>query len=99
VARVPWVIAGYGTGHVLGQVMDNLRVNEGIEVTTVYTMNPDEVAESFRDNEIVVRATKLDDISEFDASGRNGLSIGISMRGVLKDSGEGSASTLDTLVR
>ena len=59
VARMPWVSAGYGSGYMLEEVMDNLRVNGHISETLVFTMNPDHAAENVEDDEIVARASWL----------------------------------------
>ena len=86
IARMPWVSAGYSSGYILKQVMDNLNTND-IDETTVFTINPEHAAENVVDDEIVARASGLndfDDYSFFDAYIRN-VDDHLALRGVLLD--------------
>ena len=70
IARLPFIHAGYGSGDMLRQVMNNLDTNR-ITKTTIFAMNPDHAAENVKDDEIIARASWLDyfdDVSFFDAS-------------------------------
>ena len=103
IARMLWASAGYGLGYMLGRVMDNLRTNGGISEITIYTMNPEHVAENIDDGEIVARTSGLDYFrysSIFDADYR-GVDGHGALRGVLLDkSAEGGEKIrpLETLV-
>jgi len=70
VARMPFVQAGYGSGDMLRQVMDNLQRKVRIEETKVFMMSPDHAAEAVKDGEMVAQASRLDNFGEesyFDA--------------------------------
>ena len=73
VARMPFVHAGYGSGNMVQQVMNNLQRHGRIEETKVFTMSPDHAAENVTDGEMVARASRLngfDDSSDFIAGVR-----------------------------
>jgi len=76
--------------------MDNLNTN-GITETTIFTMNPDHAAENIKDNEIIARASRLDnfdDDSDFDA-GLCDVYVHYALRGVLNPTeGVAKISTL-----
>lgn len=88
-ARQPFVHAGFGSGVMLGNVMDSMRTDENYRIseTGVYTMNPEHVAENVLDNGIVARASGLggfDGDSRFVADGRVVDGANDGLRGVLK---------------
>ena len=103
IARMPFVSAGYGSGYMLGKVMDNLKQNGSISETTVFTMNPEHAAENVEDDGIVARASRLYDFdyySDFDVDDCS-INDQNSLRGVrLVKAAEGGAenSPLETLV-
>lgn len=103
ISRMPWIQVGYGSGHMLGKVMDNLKTNGKISETTVYTMNPEHVADNIGDDEMVARACWLDSFDYYSDFGANGRIVGNAngaLRGVPLESAEGGEkiSPLETLV-
>lgn len=80
VARMPFVSAGYGSGYMLGQVMDNLRINGNIAETLVFTISPDHAAENVKDDEIVAQASWLNDFSRYSGFLAGGHDIGYNHR-------------------
>ena len=99
VARQPFVHAGFGSGLMLGRVMDNIRTNGNISETRVYTINPEHAADNVRDDEIVARASGLVRFGGY--SGFFAVVRGVDyadggLLGVRMKSAEGAAPKIDT---
>ena len=82
--RIPWIHAGFGSGDILKQIMAHLREKE-IDKINVYTPNPEKIADSVEDDEIVAMVCWLSNY-EHDLF-INDVSFGANFRFVYSHSG------------